>query len=81
MTVNVAELFPAGTVTDAGTLAAALPLLSETDAPAGPAGPLTVTVAVEEFPPKTLVGLRVSELKVAGVIVKVADAFCDPKLA
>ena len=81
MTLKVADFWPAGTATDEGTLAATFPLLNEMEAPAGPAGPLRSTVPVDELPPKTLVGLRVSELSVAAVMVRVAEAFCDPRLA
>ena len=61
-TVNVALLAPAATVTVAGTVAAAvLPLIRETTAPPVGAGPLSVTVPVEDCaPPVTLVGFSVS---------------------
>jgi hypothetical protein len=62
LTVNVALVAPAATVTLAGTWAAAVLLLeSATCAPPVGAGPLRVTVPVEEFPPTTLVGFNVSE--------------------
>lgn len=62
LTVKVALADPAGTVTLAGTVAAAvLPLDRETAAPPLGAGPLRVTVAVEEDPPLTLVGLSARE--------------------
>ena len=62
LTVNVALVAPAATVTLDGTLAAVVLLLeSATSAlPAG-AGPLSVTVPVEEFPPVTLVGFTDSD--------------------
>ena len=56
LTVKVAPVAPAETVTLAGTLAAALLLESATCAPPAGAAPLKVTVPVEEFPPVTLVG-------------------------
>ena len=60
--VNVALALPAGMVTLAGTLAAALLLESVTWAPAAGAGPLRVTVPVDDCaPPVTLVGFSVSE--------------------
>jgi hypothetical protein len=61
LTTNVALVAPAGTVTLEGTLAAPLLLASATCAPPAGAGPLNVTVPVEEFPPVTLVGFRESE--------------------
>ena len=58
LTVNVALLAPAATVTLAGTVAAAvLSLIRETAAPPVGAGPLRVTVPVEGDPPVTLIGL------------------------
>ena len=58
LTVNVALLAPAATVTLAGTIAAAvLSLIRETAAPPAEAGPLRVTVPVEGDPPVTLIGL------------------------
>lgn len=67
LTVKVALLLPPGTVTLAGTLAAALLLERLTSAPPVGAGPLSVTVPVEDCaPPVTLVGLKVSE-EAAGI--------------
>jgi hypothetical protein len=60
--VKAALLLPAGTVTLAGTLAGPLLLESVTCAPAVGAGPLSVTVPVDDCaPPVTLVGFNVSE--------------------
>ena len=57
LTVKDAVVAPAATVTLEGTVAAAVLLLeSATCAPPVGAGPLSVTVPVEEFPPVTLVG-------------------------
>src|SRR6266446_7006128 len=61
LTVKVAPVAPAGTITLEGTLAAPLLLESATCAPPAGAGPLSVTVPVEEFPPVTLVGFSESE--------------------
>lgn len=70
LTVNVVLLAPAAIVTLEGTLATVVLLLeSATDTPPAGAGPLNVTVPVEEFPPVTLVGFNESEERetVAGV--------------
>src|SRR5690349_10292214 len=56
VTVKVSLLLPAATVTERGTVAAALLLESETDTPPVGAGPLKVMVPVAEAPPVTLAG-------------------------
>ena len=67
LTVNVALLAPAGTVTLGGTLPAPLLLASATCAPLAGAGPLSVSVPVEDCtPPITLVGFSESEERVGG---------------
>src|SRR6266850_6812332 len=87
LTVNVALMTPAATATVEGTLAAVVLLLeSVTCAPPVGAGPLSVTVPVEEFPPVTLVGFSVSEERVgggggAGVTVSEADLVAPLKVA
>jgi len=82
LTANVAPVAPAGTNTLEGTLAAPLLLESTTCAPPAGAGPLSVTVPVEEFtPPITLVGLSVSEETVGSggdVTVSVANLLTPP---
>jgi hypothetical protein len=74
-TVKVALVAPAGTITLEGTLAAPLLLERRTWAPPAGAGPLSVTVPVEDCtPPITLVGLSVREATVGrggGVTVSV----------
>src|SRR5437660_12393455 len=62
LTVNVALVAPAATVTLEGTVATDVLLLeSATCAPPDGAGPLSVTVPVEESPPVAVVGLSDSE--------------------
>ena len=80
--VKVAVVLAAGTVTLEGTLAAALLLESATCAPPAGAGPLSVTVPVDDcVPPVTLVGFNVSEETVGrggGVTVSEADVLAPP---
>ncbi len=65
LTVKVAVAAPLGTVTLDGTVAAPVLLLDrETRAPLLGAGPLSVTVPIEELPPVRLDGLRPSETRV-----------------
>jgi hypothetical protein len=71
--VNVALLAFAATVTDAGTVAAAVLLLvSVTTVPPVGAGPVRVTVPVLFVPPVTEVGLAVRVESAVGLIVSVA---------
>ena len=72
VTVKVAEVAFAGTVTLAGTCAAAVLLLDRvTTAPPEGAGPFNVTVPVEDVPPITEDGLLVMDPSVAAVTVNV----------
>jgi hypothetical protein len=68
VTVKVALVAPAGTVTLAGTVAAVE--LSESDTAAPPAGAaaVNVTVPVDELPPTTLVGLTDTAESVGPVV-------------
>jgi hypothetical protein len=69
VTVNVAEVLPEATVTDAGTVAATVfELVSVTTVPAAGAGPVSVTVPVTAvvLPPFTLVGLTTNLVRAAG---------------
>ncbi len=69
---KVADVAPAATVTLAGTCAAAVLLLvSVTTAPPDGAGPLNVTVPVDELPPATEVGFSVKADNVGGFTVSV----------
>jgi len=79
LTTKVDEAWPDGTVTLTGTVATDVRLLDRvTSAPTDPAGPLSVTVPVDEFPPETLVGLSVSETKDSGVSINDAVFETDP---
>ena len=81
LTVKVALVAPAGTVT-VKTVEHA-PLLSEsaTTAPPAGAGPFSVTVPIESptsGPPTTLVGFRVSDTRTAGSTVSEAVRVAPP---
>jgi hypothetical protein len=71
-TVNVLVVAFAAIVTLVGTVATALLLPTVTSAPPEGAGPFSVTVPVDALPPRTDVGLNVTELRIAAVTVKVA---------
>jgi hypothetical protein len=74
VTVNVAEVWPAASVTLAGTVAAAVLLLvgEQTVPPAG-AGPVRVTLALEELPPTTGDGVRVMPEGTGTLMLRTAD--------
>src|SRR3989449_8986411 len=77
--VKLALVAPAETVTLAGTVAAVLLLESATCAPPAGAGPFSVTVPAEGFPPVTLAGLRASEETIGGTAgVAAGGAVCAP---
>ncbi len=83
VTVNVAEVAPAATVTLAGTAAAAVLLpVSVTTAPPTGAAALKTTVPVEKDPPTTRIGLTCTEDKAAPDGITVSTAVWTPlKLA
>jgi hypothetical protein len=68
VTVKVALVWPAGTETLAGTVAAGLFEVRVTLTPAEPAGAPSVTVPVEELPPVTVVGLSETPIIVPCVV-------------
>lgn len=72
VTVNVAVVAPAATVTEPGTLASALLLLKVTTEPLAGAALANVTVPVELAPPKIVVGLSETLCRPGGLIVSVA---------
>ena len=74
--VKVVPVLPAGTVTDEGTVAAGLLLLSATATPPAGTGALKVTVPVEFAPPITLAGFKLSEfnISVSIAVVKTTSA-------
>jgi hypothetical protein len=82
LTVNVTLVNPGATVTLDGTVAIEVLLLetATTDPPAG-AGPLSVTVPVEELPPMVLDGFNVSEVRTGGSTVIVAVCVTPLKTA
>ena len=79
VTVNVAVVAPAATITLAGTCAAVeLLLLNVTVAPPVGAAPLKVTVPVADAPPVTLVGFRVTD---DSETVELVPAPCNAMIA
>ncbi len=78
VTVNVALVLPAGTMTLAGTLAAFELSLSDTVRPLLGAGPFIVTVPWDVLPPTTLVGLKVKLLNTGGLTVSEAVLATPP---
>jgi hypothetical protein len=82
VTVNVAVVVPAGTMTDAGTVATLVfALTSVTVAPPAGAGALSATVPVLVAPPVTEVGLRVTDtthaLTVRGAVFVVPESVAE----
>jgi hypothetical protein len=81
-TVNVVLFAPGGIVAVDGTVATDVRLLlSETTAPAGGAAPFSVRVAVEEAPPVTVAGFKVSDVKDATLTVRVVVLVMVPYVA
>ena len=72
--VNVADVVPAVTVTDAGTVAAALLEVRLTKKPPVGAKPLRATVPVDEAPLRTVDGFKVIEATLGGVTTSGAEA-------
>jgi hypothetical protein len=80
-TVNVADVAPAATVTEVGSVAAARFDVRLTTRPPFGAGPVSVTVPVTDAPPKTVVG-ETEILETAGATtVNVTDLLTEPRVA
>jgi hypothetical protein len=79
--VKVAVSAPANTVTDAGTRAAGSLELKVTTTPPVAAGPLSVTVPVEELPPTTEAGARPTATSTGAVTVRVVARLTVSKRA
>ena len=75
VTVKVALLALAATLTLVGTVAALLLLCSVTVMPPVGAGPVSVTVPVEELPPTTEVGFTLTAESAGGLTVSVVWTF------
>ena len=74
VTVKVAPIAPAGTVTLDGTLADGPPLDSDTVAPPAGASPFNITVPVEVAPPVTLFGLNETPETAGGFTIRIVAA-------
>ena len=70
VTVKVAVVAPAATVTLAGVVEAALSSDKVTTEPPVGAAPLRVTVPVDELPPSTAAGLMDTDNNKGGLIVR-----------
>jgi len=77
-TAKTPVVFPAAIVMDFGTVAADRLLESITTSPAVGAGPLMVTVPVEDFPPVTVVGLSFSEVSAGALMARIPVAEAVP---
>lgn len=79
--VKFADVAPAATMTLVGGFALVLLDARVTTNPPVGAGPLKVTVPVEDFPPSTVEGATATLSRVAGVTVRVAVAVCPAEEA
>jgi hypothetical protein len=78
VTVKVAVVLPAATVTEAGTVAAALLLDKATERPPVGAALFKVIVPVEEAPRATLVELSDTDERAAGAVMVRAAVLLAP---
>jgi hypothetical protein len=81
VTLNCTDVAFDGTVTVGGVVIEALSLASETTSPPSGAAPFNFMVPVEVEPPTTFVGLRLTEDRPAGLMVRVAERVLDPEMA
>jgi hypothetical protein len=81
LTTKVIEVFPAGIVTVAGTVAPLSLLARVTTKPPVGAAAEIFTVPVEVLPPVTVVGLSVSDASAGGLTVSVAVSAAPLRLA
>jgi len=81
LTVNVADVCPAATGTEAGTVAELTPLDNLTLSPPLGATPEMVIVPVDEDPPDKLLGLRVSAVIIGGFTVSAQVSATVPSFA
>ena len=79
--VTEAVVAPAGIVTAAGTTTSAEELLRVTTNPLGPALPSIVTVSTVVLPPTTGLGVAVTLVKDAGLIINVVSVRVEPDTA
>jgi hypothetical protein len=80
LTVKVTVVLPEAIVTEPGTVASFELLERVTTTPEEGAGPVRVTVPVDELPPVTAEGLRVTEVKTGASIVRAAVLETEPAL-
>ncbi len=78
---KVADVAPAATVTEAGTIALVLVEASCTTVPLAGAGPLRMTVPTEGSPPASVDGFRVKLVREGGLIVRTAVVTKPPWMA
>ena len=78
VTVKLALVAPAATVTLAGTAATGLLLESATCTPPAGAGPSSATMPVVEVPPVTLEALRPSAVRLGAITVSVVLCVAPP---
>ena len=81
LTTNVAELPPAGTVTELGTVAEERLEESEITVPPVGAGPVRLTVPIALKPPTTAVGFTLTPVRAEGLIVSPAVRLILPVVA